>query len=187
MRRTATFAALLFATAGLAGCAAGGPGGPDKPREVNIASLPAGASASAEGESPLSRATLQAVNEFRAGKGVGALAADGTLQRAAAVHAADMSLRGFFGHHNPDGQGPRERVLAANPQFTGVVAENIQVVEGPTYAAMSDAALAETLVEKWAQSPMHRKNMQSPDMTRSGIGIARSGERIIAVQVFSGP
>ncbi|MEQ8266279.1 MAG: CAP domain-containing protein [Parvibaculum sp.] len=185
MRCAIAFALLLMSVT-LAGCTAG-PDGPAKPQKVNIASLPAGASAAAEGESPLSRATLQAVNAFRASKGVGALTADASLQRAAAVHAADMSMRGFFGHHNPDGQGPRERVLAANPEFTGAVAENLQMVEGPTYAAMSDAELAETLVRKWAQSPMHRKNMQSPDMTRSGIGIARSGQQIIAVQVFSGP
>ncbi|MDP1626494.1 CAP domain-containing protein [Parvibaculum sp.] len=185
MCRVVTIASFFLLAVTLAGCA-GGPAA-DKPQAVNVTSLPAGATAAAQGDSPLSRAVLKDVNAFRASKGAGALMADATLQRAAAVHAADMSGRGFFGHHNPEGQGPRERVLAVNPGFKGRVAENIQMVEGPTYAAMSDETLAQTLTDKWAQSPTHRKNMQMPDMTHSGIGIARSGDRIIAVQVFSGP
>lgn len=189
MRHIIMIAILMFTAAGLTACAStgGSANEPPKLQKVSTASLPAEASAAAEGESPLSRAVLKAVNGFRAGKGVAALAPDGDLQRAAAVQAADMARRGFFGHYNPDGQGPRERVLAVNPDFTGRVAENIQVVDGPSYAAMSDAALAQTMAGKWAQSPMHRKNMQSPDLTRSGVGIAREGNRIIAVQVFSGP
>ena len=186
MRRIVTTAIVLTVSGALAACAGGG-GTSMKPQEVSTASLPAGASAAAQGETPLGRAILKAVNDFRATKGVGALAADTTLQRAASVHAADMQLRDFFGHHNPDGQGPRERVLAADPDFKGRVAENIQVVEGASYASMSDATLAQTLVDKWAMSPSHRKNMQLGDMTESGIGIARSGDRIVVVQVFSGP
>lgn len=172
----------------LAACASG-PGGraSNKPQEVNFTSLPSGASAAAQGETALTRAVLAEVNAFRADRGLRPLAADAALQRAAAVHATDMTLRGFFGHHNPDGQGPRERVMAANPGFKGKVAENIQSVSGPSYAAMNDTVLAEVLVEKWTMSPPHRKNMQSPELTHSGIGIARAGDEIIAVQVFSGP
>ncbi|ABS62083.1 SCP-like extracellular [Parvibaculum lavamentivorans DS-1] len=184
MRSIAATACFLFLSVALAACA--GPAA-DKPLAVNIKSLPAGASSAAQADSPLSRAVLKSVNAFRAGKGIGTLSADATLQRAAAVHAADMAMRDYFGHHNPEGQGPRERVLAVNPEFKGRVAENLQMVEGPSYAAMSDDALAKVLTDKWAQSPMHRKNMQLPDMTQSGVGIARSGEKIIAVQVFSGP
>lgn len=177
---------LLVALCGLVAACAGGAPSPDKPIDVNTGTLPAAASAAAEAESPLSRAVLKAVNEFRATRNVAPLSNDGALQRAASVHAADMQLRGFYGHHNPEGQGPRERVLVASPAFKGKVAENIQMVEGQTYASMSDEALAKALVDKWAISPAHRKNMQSPDMTRSGIGIARSGQKFIVVQVFSG-
>ncbi|MEQ8378009.1 CAP domain-containing protein [Parvibaculum sp.] len=185
MQRLATTATVLVTCALLAACASGGSS--MKPQEVSTASLPAEASAAAQSETPLGRAILKAVNDFRATKGVDALASDAILQRAASVHAADMQLRGFFGHHNPDGQGPRERLLTLDPDFNGRVSENIQVVEGQSYASMSDQALAETLVDKWAKSPSHRKNMQAAEMTKSGIGIARSGNRIIAVQVFSGP
>lgn len=185
MMRPAT-AVLLVIAGGLLAACAGGPS-PDKPRDVNTRSLPQGASAAAVADNPLAGEVLKAVNASRAARSVAPLSNDATLQRAASVHAADMQLRNFYGHHNPDGQGPRERVLAVSPDFKGSVAENIQMVEGPTYAAMSDAQLAQTLVDKWATSPPHRRSMQSPDLTRSGIGIARSGQKIIAVQVFSGP
>lgn len=184
MKRLAVPALLALAAGLLAACAAGP--SPDKPREVNTRSLPQAAAAAPAAESPLAAEVLKAVNASRAARGAAALTNDATLQRAASVHAADMQLRNFYGHHNPDGQGPRERALAVSPDFKGSVAENIQVVEGQSYAAMSDAQLAKTLVEKWAASPPHRRNMQSPDLTRSGIGIARSGQKIIAVQVFSG-
>lgn len=185
MKRLAVTALLVLAAGLLAACAAGPSA--DKPREVNTQSLPQGASAAAVASSPLATEILNAVNASRATRSVTALANDATLQRAASVHAADMMLRDFYGHHNPDGQGPRERVLAVSPTFKGRVAENIQVVDGASYAAMSDAELAKVLVDKWATSPQHRRNMQSPDLTRSGIGIARKDTKIIAVQVFSGP
>ena len=151
MKRLAVPALLVF-TAGLLAACAAGPSA-DKPREVNTRSLPQGASAAAVADNPLAAEVLKAVNASRATRGAAPLTTDATLQRAASVHASDMQLRNFYGHHNPDGQGPRERVLAVSPEFKGGVAENIQVVEGASYAAMSDAELARTLVEKWAASP----------------------------------
>ena len=170
----------------LAACAGGPAPGADKPVLVSTSTLPAGALAAAQGESPLGRTLQAAVNNFRASRNVGALSADGTLQKAAAVHAADMAMRNYTGHHNPEGQGPRERVLALNPAFTGRIAENIQILDGATYAAMSDEELAAEMVRKWSQSPTHRRNMQDATLTRSGIGLHRQGQRTIAVQVFAG-
>ena len=180
----AAFAVMAFA---LGACATQTGNAPPKPQEVSTASLPAEASAAAQNHAGLSAAILQAVNAYRAEKDLGRLAPDANLQRIAAVHAADMQLRGFFGHFNPEGQGPRERLLSVEPDFTGRVAENVEVVEGPTYGAMGDEELAAAMVRKWIESPMHRKNIKAPEMTESGVGIARQGNRIIAVQVFAGP
>ncbi|MAM95773.1 CAP domain-containing protein [Parvibaculum sp.] len=184
MNRIAAAGFAFLALAFLTGCTTQGSGTPQNPKEINITTLPAEASAAAQSHPGLSAAILQAVNAYRAEKGLGQLAADANLQRIAAVHAADMQLRGFFGHFNPDGQGPRERMMAVNPCFTGRIAENIEVVEGPSHAAMNDTELANSLVKKWIESPMHRKNIKAPEMTKSGVGIARQGNRIIAAQVF---
>jgi len=168
----------------LAGCATGTDRTP--PVNVSTRSLPAAASAAAEADTPLGRAVMTAVNVWRQGKGESALTTDAVLQRAAAVHAADMVQRDYLGHHNPEGQGPRERVLAVDPAFSARISENIQRLDGAAYTAMSDTALAEVMVTKWAQSPPHRQVMQAGSATRSGVGIARTGTRIIAVQVFAG-
>lgn len=187
MHRIAAAGIAIAAMAALAGCTTQGSGTPQKPQEVNRTSLPAQASAAAQAHPALSAAILKEINRYREANNLGRLAPDAKLQRAAAVHAADMELRGFFGHFNPDAQGPRERVLAVVPGFAGRVAENIQVVEGASYGSMGDAALAAALVGKWLESPSHRKNIRAPEMTGSGVGIARQGDRIIAVQVFAGP
>ncbi|HAC60219.1 CAP domain-containing protein [Parvibaculum sp.] len=187
MMRIAAAGFAIMALAAASGCSTQGEGAPAKLQEVNRTTLPAEASAAAQSHAALSAAVLQAVNDYRADRGLARLAPDAGLQRVAAVHAADMELRGFFGHFNPDGQGPRERVAAVEPEFSGRVAENVQVLDGSTYAAMSDAELAKTLVGKWIESPMHRKNIKAPEMTESGVGIARQGNRIVAVQVFAGP
>ena len=124
---TIPMAAMLMAV--LAGCATGS-GREPPPVNVNTRTLPAAASAAAEAETPLGRALTDAVNRWRAERGAAALRTDATLQRAAAVHAADMAQRDYFGHHNPDGQGPRERVLAVDPDFSASLSENIHRLDG---------------------------------------------------------
>lgn len=181
--RTIPVAVILMGL--LAGCTASN-GRETPPVNVSTRTLPAAASAAAEAETPLGGAVMSAVNAWRQTKGAATLRTDATLQRAAAVHAADMAQRDYFGHHNPEGQGPRERVLAVDPGFSAAVSENIRRLDGGAYAAMSDAALATVIVEGWSQSPQHRRIMQSGAATRSGVGIARTGTRIIAVQVFAG-
>lgn len=156
---------------------------PPPPDRVNVGSLPQAASAAAQSD-PLARAVLAAVNGYRADHEAPALAADGALQRAAAVHSADMALRNFVGHFNPDSQGPRERVAAVLPDYKGGVAENIAVVEDK---GRTPEALADALVKDWAESLEHRKNMRNAAYTRSGVGVARKEGRIYATEVFAGP
>jgi uncharacterized protein YkwD len=176
--------AILALTLALAACASGTMA-PPPPARVNVASLPVAASAAAQSGDPLAGAVLAAVNGYRASHDVPALANDGALQRAAAVHSADMSIRNFTGHFNPDGQGPQERVTAVIPDFKSDLAENIAVVDG--LGGQSPAAIAADLLKKWVASPMHRKNIRGAGYTRSGVGIARKGDTIYATELFAGP
>lgn len=180
--------AAIFAVAAslvLAGCqtSGGSPGG-DKFARVNTSSLPAQAEASAQADTPLARALLAEVNAFRKSKGADPLSVDARLQKAAAVHSQDMALRDFFGHFNPDDQGPKERVLAVDEDYKGSLAENIVYVQGPD---PDDKALAKKLFTKWRNSPAHRRNMQDPSFTITGMGVARSGNKVYATEVFGGP
>lgn len=156
---------------------------PDKPMRSNISTLPAQASARAEAPDALTRAILRDINVYRAKYKLPPLGNDPILQRAAAVHSADMATRDFFGHFNPDGQGPDERLKAVDHDFNSGYAENLGLLDGGTGA--SPDILAEAFVKQWISSPMHRKNIRNGAYVRSGIGIARAGQKIYATQLFA--
>lgn len=168
----------------LAGCTSGKDTLP-LPTRVNITSLPAGASAAAQAPDTLSDAILADINAYRASYKLQPLANDPMLQRIAAIHSADMATRGFFGHFNPDGQGPGERIKVLSPDFHASYGENIAVSESTQ--ALSPEALAAKFVKQWIASSPHRKNIRNGSFMRSGIGIARSGERVYATQLFAAP
>jgi uncharacterized protein YkwD len=158
------------------------------PTKVNIESLPAEATKAAMGEDAYSRAVLDAINAYRAEHGIPPLSANAELQKAAAIHSADMSIRHFTGHFNPDGQGPKERLLAVWPDFKGNFAENVASIEGPKASKdTSPEALADAFLKLWIVSPSHRKNIREASYTITGIGIARSGNEVFVTQVFATP
>lgn len=169
----------------LSACASGSNMAPPPPVQVSVDSLPAAAKQAAMGASEDSRAILAAVNAYRAEHGIPPLAPNRELQYAAAVHSADMVQRKFFGHFNPDGQGPGERLQAAWPEFKGSFAENVAALDnaGPLNAQ----ELAEALVKQWVASPAHRKNIRNAAYTLSDIGIARAGERVYVTEIFATP
>lgn len=170
----------------LAACATGTK--PPPPTRVSTTSLPAAAQ-SAMGDDAYSRATLNAINADRAEHGIPPLSSNSELQKAAAIHSADMAARNYTGHFNPDNQGPKERLMAVWPDFTGDFAENIASFEGKLALKdqTSPETLANALVSQWVKSPSHRKNIRRAAYTISGIGIARSGDKIYVTQVFGTP
>lgn len=182
----------LTAFAGLSLLLAACAKGPDyvpPPMQVSTSSVNAAASSAAVSDDPYSRAIFDAVNAERASRGLNALGADGRLQRAAAVHSADMSLRGFVGDYNPDAQGPDERVKALWPDFKGKVGENIAVLQGTLAAenGTTPQALAAAVAKKWTSELQMRKNMRNAAFTLGGIGVTRSGDKIFITGVFAAP
>jgi uncharacterized protein YkwD len=170
----------------LTACAsAGSTMAPPPPARVNVSTLPEGASAAARSGDPISQAVLSAVNQYRSEHDAPALAGDASLEHVAAVHSADMSMRNFVGHYNPDGQGPKERLMAVMPDYKGDFAENVAMVEG--LGGKSPDAVAQDLVKKWIGSLEHRKNLRNAAFTRSGVGIAHKGDTIYATELFAGP
>ncbi|MEQ9143240.1 MAG: CAP domain-containing protein [Parvibaculaceae bacterium] len=170
---------MLLALAILGGCAASS-GGSNEPVPLRGTGLPSEAAQQAQSDTPLGRAVLAAINAHRSAP---PLIVDSTLQRAAAVHAQDMVIRNFRGHHNPEGQGPLDRVLALDPDFRGTVAENIWT--GTALRGASDAETADYVLKGWRNSPRHRTTLESSAYTKTGIGVASKGNVIYIVQVFS--
>jgi uncharacterized protein YkwD len=125
----------------------------------------------------LSAEMLARVNELRRTSGLAPLRPDPRLARAAQQHAQDMLARSYYGHETPEKRGPLQRALAAGYRPIAV-GENI---------ARGELSVSEVL-EGWAKSPGHRREMLDPDFADVGFGFARgrSGEdyRIFWVQLF---
>lgn len=104
------------------------------------------------------------LNAFRASQGAGPVRQSAILTRAAQAHAQDMSDRGYFSHRSRG--GPNGETLMARSRAAGcnvrAVAENI---------AKGQRGEAEVL-EDWANSSGHRRNMLNRRMTDYGLGRA---------------
>jgi len=134
-------------------------------------------------------------NEIRVKHKLPALEYAKELEDAASMHSRDMVMKDFFSHENPfDGKKktPGDRALLmgiANP----FIAENIAEDFGLQYKSGSDVVvlgkgrfsytseenlippktyrmLAGSLLERWMNSPEHRRNILSPDALQLGCG-----------------
>lgn len=106
---------------------------------------------------------LRLVNEERALQGLPELVMDETLREVARQHSVDMFQRGYFGHNNPEGNTPFDRMQAGGVSFI-IAGENVAVA--PTIAIAHKGLM---------DSPGHRENILRPQFHRVGIGAARGG------------
>lgn len=134
-------------------------------------------------------------NEIRAKHKLPALEYTKELEDAASMHSRDMVMKDFFSHENPfdrNKKTPNDRAL-----LTGIknpyIAENIAEEFGLQYKSGSNVyvlgkgrfsyepaenlippktylMLAGSLLERWMNSPEHRKNILSPDALQMGCG-----------------
>jgi uncharacterized protein YkwD len=100
------------------------------------------------------------VNAHRLEAGCQALRWDEGVARVAQAHSADMAARGFFGHQNPDGKSPFDRLRDGGIAYSAA-AENIAY-------GTSDA---ERVLALWLGSPHHRANIENCGYTRQGVGM----------------
>jgi len=128
---------------------------------------------------------VEATNAFRAQNGLNPLKPKVQLIVVAQNHARNMARQDKFGDsdrngHILDGHNFEYRIEASGYSFERA-AENVgyQRVRGDPVAAM---------MEGWKDSPGHRRNMLTPDITEIGVGAAqgKSG-RWYFVQVFGRP
>ncbi len=124
-------------------------------------------------------------NAFRKKENRGPVAADAKLTAAAKYFADYMAKNDEYGH-TADGKRPADRAKDHGYAYC-IVLENI------AYAFDSrgfDAGpLADTFFTGWKESPGHRKNMLDPDVTATGVAVARSEKtgHYYAVQMFGRP
>jgi uncharacterized protein YkwD len=161
------------------------------------------------------RAIMDATNIARREHGLPALEHNAILDRAATGHARRMVESGFFSHHDPEVESlktPSDRLGvagAANPKaaeniITEVAieyesGENVYVrdrkkghfsrtADGPILPRHTYRSFAQSVVDRWMDSPGHRKNILAKDALQIGIGTAFRDERgfptFVAVQNF---
>lgn len=104
---------------------------------------------------------VSAVNRRRETRGLTPLEADPRLHRAAQQHAEAMLREGFYSHVGADGSTVRERLAVAGYEARRA-AENIA----------RGLFTAEEVVERWMNSPSHRRNILDARFRHVGVGLA---------------
>ncbi len=127
------------------------------------------------GEDTPQQILLDDANRDRTAQGRPALTLDPALTTAAQRHAELMASQNNLSHDLPGEPGLAQRAAAAGAHFSSI-AENI---------AVSDAL--HRIHESWMKSAPHNANLMNPEFTVVGIGIAKSGGHIFAVEDFATP
>lgn len=126
-------------------------------------------------DADLERAAHDAVNPYRASRGLPPLAHDERIAAIAREHSEAMAARRRgFGHTGLDERAARLRSLLA----TRSMAENV------AYDGGDRPEVAAGVVERWIRSPGHRENIvRDHDVT--GVGVARGRDGLLYfTQVF---
>ncbi len=105
---------------------------------------------------------LHWVNLERRRHGLPSLHPDERLRQVARQHSQDLLARGYFGHTDPEGRSPFDRMRAAGIQFH-TAGENIAFA--PSVSTAHSGLM---------NSPGHRANILKPAFHRVGIGAERA-------------
>jgi uncharacterized protein YkwD len=131
------------------------------------------------------RQIVERTNQFRKDQQRPPVTVNPQLTATARDFAAWMASTDFYGHE-ADGRQPWDRAKAHGYDYCEV-AENIAYAWRTN--GFSTEELVTQFVEGWEKSPGHRKNMLDPDVTETGVAIARSADTGLyyAVQLFGRP
>jgi len=108
---------------------------------------------------------LQLINAERVKQHLKPLKADEKMREAAALHAADMFVRGYFSHNSPEGIDPFMRMKKMGIKYKAA---------GENLAHAANLTLAHNGLMR---SPGHRDNILSPAFGRVGIAILDAGTK----------
>lgn len=155
--RGLTLAALLVVLASPLACSKNGT--PTGPSPVTTSPAPPAPAPSTGPTDTEVQALVDLVNNHRRSRGLPEFVWDDRVAAVALAHSQDMVDRNFYGHVNPDGEGPNDRLREAGIEYAWW-AENYCY-------GFSTASAAFTW---WMNSPPHRANLESTNVTHHGIG-----------------
>jgi len=116
-------------------------------------------------------AVLCLLNGERAAAGLGPLAENRKLERAATDHSRSMRVHDYFGHNSARGGGFLARIKHSGytkPAKQWLVGENLEL--GTKFAGTPSV-----IVASWMASPEHRGNILDYRFADVGIGSVRGG------------
>jgi uncharacterized protein YkwD len=121
---------------------------------------------------------IELVNTERTASGLQPLTTNELLRQAAQDYAQRMADLGFFSHTDPyTGQQPWDRAKAAGYSWS-YIGENIAAGQRSPQEVMNS----------WMNSPGHRENILSPNVTEIGVGVYKGGSvGMYWVQLFGHP
>jgi uncharacterized protein YkwD len=124
----------------------------------------------------LPAALISLTNTDRAASSLAPVTEDPMLDEAAQNVANDMAAKGYFAHVSPSGQTPWSWLQAIGYKYS-FAGENLAV-------NFDDSDQVESA---WMQSPTHRANIEKPEYTKVGIGVANGmyeGKNVTFVAEF---
>ena len=152
---------------------------PGRVRTVRIAgTVPAPAATSLGSAGKVEARTFELMNEQRRALGLQLLPWDEQVVAIAREHSENMAAQKFFSHKDPSGGFVDDRAAKAGIFNWLAIGENIAFMKG-----FDDPAVM--AVEKWMQSPSHKKNILNGQWRASAIGVATAADgSIYFTQVF---
>lgn len=110
---------------------------------------------------------------------------DPELSAIARMRSRDMAATHHMAHESPDGETSAKLIMAADPNFQGVLGENIAAQYFTTRRGINVVTFAKRFVDTWLASKSHRDNLAFPAYDHTGVGAAVSGTTIYVTQLFS--
>lgn len=137
-----------------------------------------------------SNSLVSATNQKRAAVGVGALAYNDKLTKAAQNKANDMATRDYWSHNTPEGTPPWIFITNAGYSYS-IAGENLAF--GYRITSTNPVTNELGVIDGWMASPTHKDNMLNSRFTEVGFGIANSpsyqnlGQQTIVVAMYASP
>jgi uncharacterized protein YkwD len=174
--------ALVLAVPGAAQPAAAQPIAAQPAAAQPIAAQPAGACPGASLRptgtdlAAVDAATACLIDRERGAARLGALRANGSLQRVAARQSREMVLGDYFGDDNRAGQTPLQRIVATRYLRHAAAVSTAQNIGWGTGAQATPAAI----VAAWMASPPHREIVLTDEFRDIGVGAAPAAPAALA-------
>ena len=127
----------------------------------------------------IAQAIAESVNKLRVAMGEEPLAVDDRLTRIAFARSADMVVRGYFSHDDPQSSRNLALWLLTDAGYRGKLGENLFATQAPLEDVVDET------INGWLRSETHRANAMDADFHLTGVGLLSDGEWWKVTQVFA--